>query len=122
MSVGSSGKSEPLLYPLRFEPIYQDRLWGCRRLAGLLTAPLPDGPIGEARVLSGREDHPSRVAHGPLKGRTIAQLLEQYPEQLVGKLAGRFRRFPLLLLPAATGQCTFGLCSSASVLEIKIPQ
>jgi mannose-6-phosphate isomerase len=90
--------SQLLLYPLRFEPIYQYRLWGGRRLAGLLTAPLPgDGPIGEAWVLSDREDHPSRVADGPLKGRTIAQLLEQFPEQMMGKLAGRFRRFPLLL-------------------------
>jgi mannose-6-phosphate isomerase len=63
----------------------------------LLTAPLPDGPIGEAWVLSDREDHPSRVADGALKGRTIAQLLEQFPQPLMGKLAGRFRRFPLLL-------------------------
>ena len=86
------------LYPLRFEPIYQYRLWGGRRLADLLTAPLPgDGPIGEAWILSDREDHPSRVADGPLKGQTIGQLLEQFPEQLMGKLARRFRRFPLLL-------------------------
>ena len=73
------------LYPLRFEPIYQYRLWGGRRLADLLTVPLPgDGPIGEAWVLSDREDHQSRVANGPLKGRTIGQLLEQSPEQLLG--------------------------------------
>jgi mannose-6-phosphate isomerase len=86
------------LYPLRFEPIYQYRLWGGRRLAGLLTAPLPgDGPIGEAWVLSDRDDHQSRVADGPLKGWTIAQLLAQFPEQVMGTLAGRFRRFPLLL-------------------------
>ena len=86
------------LYPLRFEPIYQYRLWGGRRLADLLTAPLPgDGPIGEAWLLSDRDDHPSRVADGPLKGLTIRQLLEQSPEQLLGKLAGRFQRFPLLL-------------------------
>src|ERR1039458_7994447 len=90
--------SQILLYPLRFEPIYQYRLWGGRRLAGLLTAPLPgDGPIGEAWVLSDRADHPSRVANGPLKGRTIGELLEQSPEQLLGKLAQRFHRFPLLL-------------------------
>jgi mannose-6-phosphate isomerase len=48
-------------------------------------------------VLSDRDDHPSKVASGPLKGRTLAQLLEQYPEQIMGNLAGRFRRFPLLL-------------------------
>ena len=87
-----------LLYPLRFEPIYQYRLWGGRRLAHLATAPLPsDGPIGEAWVLSDRDDHPSHVANGALKGQTIDQLREQAREQLLGKLARRFRRFPLLL-------------------------
>jgi mannose-6-phosphate isomerase len=90
--------SQAPLYPLRFEPLYQYRLWGGRRLADLLSAPLPgDGPIGEAWVLSDRTDHPSRVANGPLKGRTIGQLLNQAPEQMLGKLAQRFRRFPLLL-------------------------
>ena len=86
------------LYPLRFEPIYQYRPWGGRRLANWLTAPLPgDGPIGEAWLLSDRDDHPSLVANGPLKGRSIAQLMAQSPGELLGKLAGRFCRFPLLL-------------------------
>jgi len=89
--------SDILLYPLRFEPIYQYRLWGGRRLADLIRAPLPgDGPIGEA-ILSDREDHQSRISNGPLKGRTIGQVLEQFPEQSLGKLAQCFRRFPLLL-------------------------
>ncbi|HEY5275384.1 MAG TPA: hypothetical protein VIK38_02410, partial [Coriobacteriia bacterium] len=52
--------TQTALYPLRFEPIYQYRLWGGRRLADLLAAPLPgDGPIGEAWVLSDRDDHAS---------------------------------------------------------------
>ena len=86
------------MYPLRFEPIYQYRLWGGRRLASLCAAPLPgDGPIGEAWLLSDRDDHSSKVAAGPLKGSTIRQLMEQSPEQLLGKLAGRFQRFPVLL-------------------------
>src|SRR5277367_2420792 len=90
--------SQAPLYPLRFEPIYQYRLWGGRRLSSLLAAPLPcDGPIGEAWVLSDRYDHPSRVADGSLKGQTIGQVIDQFPEQVMGKLAGRFRRFPLLL-------------------------
>jgi mannose-6-phosphate isomerase len=86
------------MYPLRFEPIYQYRLWGGRHLADLLAAPLPgDGPIGEAWVLSDRSDYASQVADGPLKGRTIGELMEQCPVQLMGQLAGRFHRFPLLL-------------------------
>ena len=41
------------LYPLRFEPIYQYRVWGGRRLANWLAAPLPgDGSIGEAWLLA----------------------------------------------------------------------
>ena len=87
-----------ILYPLRFEPIYQYRLWGGRRLAGLLTAPLPnDGPIGEAWVLSDRDDHASKIANGPLQGQAIGQVMEQSQEQLMGRLARRFQRFPLLL-------------------------
>jgi mannose-6-phosphate isomerase len=86
------------LYPLRFTPIYQYRLWGGRHLADWLKTPLPSkGPIGEAWLLSDRDDHPSRVAEGPLKGRTIAQLIEQAPRLILGRLAPRFRRFPLLL-------------------------
>src|SRR5271154_1525959 len=86
------------LSPLRFDPVYQYRLWGGRRLADLLSAPLPGvGPIGEAWVLSDRDDHPSLVANGPLQGRSIAHVLEQFPKQMMGELAGRFRRFPLLL-------------------------
>jgi mannose-6-phosphate isomerase len=86
------------LYPLRFEPIYQYRLWGGRRLANWLTVPLPgDEPIGEAWLLSDRDDHPSVVSDGPLKGQTLGQLIDQSPTELLGTLAGRFRRFPLLL-------------------------
>ena len=67
-------------------------------MSGLLSAPLPgDGPIGEAWVLSDRNDHQSQVANGPLKGRTIGDLMEHFQEPVMGRLAARFRRFPLLL-------------------------
>jgi len=89
--------SETTLYPLRFEPIFQYRLWGGRRLSDLLPVTLPDGPVGEAWILSDREDYPSRVANGPLKGCTLGQVMEQSQEQLMGRLAMRFHRFPLLL-------------------------
>jgi mannose-6-phosphate isomerase len=85
------------LYPLRFEPIYQYRLWGGRRLAALLSAPLPSGLAGEAWILSDRDDRASQVADGPFKGQTISQLLKQFPEQILGRLAHQFQRFPLLL-------------------------
>jgi mannose-6-phosphate isomerase len=86
------------LYPLRFAPIYQYRPWGGRHLADWLDEPLPaEGPIGEAWLLSDRDEYPSCVAEGPLKGHTIAQLMEHSAEMILGKLAPRFDRFPLLL-------------------------
>jgi len=86
------------IYPLRFDPICQYRLWGGRRLADWINQPLPgEGPIGEAWLLSDREDNPSRVSDGPLKGQTIAELIQQSPAYLLGTLAARFQRFPLLL-------------------------
>lgn len=86
------------LYPLRFDPIYQYRLWGGSRLGHLLSDPLPgEGPFGEAWVLSDREDHASCVANGALKGQTIGHLLGIFPGELMGKLAHHFQRFPLLL-------------------------
>jgi mannose-6-phosphate isomerase len=90
--------SQLSLYPLRFDPIYQYRLWGGRRLADLLSGPPPgDGPIGEAWMLSDRTDHQSLVANGPLKGQTIRRLMENFRDQLMGRSASRIRCFPLLL-------------------------
>src|ERR1700727_3124945 len=74
------------LYPLRFEPIFQYRLWGGRRLEEWLGAKLPgDEPIGEAWLLSDRDDFPSRVAEGPLKGQTLSQLMEHSSKQVLGE-------------------------------------
>jgi mannose-6-phosphate isomerase len=85
------------IYPLLFKPIYQYRLWGGRRLATLLTEPLPEGLVGEAWILSDRDDHASEVTNGPLKGKTLTALLKQYQEPLMGRFASKFDRFPLLL-------------------------
>ena len=86
------------LYPLKFDPIYQYRIWGGRRLSNLLTKPLPaNDPVGEAWILSDRDDHPSKIINGDLKGKTISELFEHSPKQLMGGLAGKFKRFPLLL-------------------------
>jgi mannose-6-phosphate isomerase len=86
------------LYPLRFDPIYQYRLWGGRQLADILRLPLPaDGPIGEAWLLSDRPDHQSLVGDGPLRGWALGQLLERFPQQMMGTPAPWSPRFPLLL-------------------------
>jgi mannose-6-phosphate isomerase len=89
--------SDQAFYPLLFKPIYQYRLWGGRRLENLLAEPLPKGPVGEAWILSDRADHASVVTGGLFEGYTLTQLFEQYPESMMGRLAGDFEHFPLLL-------------------------
>jgi len=86
------------LYPLLFEPIFQYRIWGSQRLADVLSLPLEsDRPIGEAWVLSDRDDYPSIVADGPLKGKKIVELIEEAREPMLGKLSSQYDRFPLLM-------------------------
>ncbi|MFZ5825419.1 MAG: type I phosphomannose isomerase catalytic subunit, partial [Bacillota bacterium] len=85
------------LYPLIFAPVFKERVWGGRRLARWFRD-LPDGPIGEAWVLS---DHPqgrSPVANGPLAGETIQSLTERFGAALVGArgLHPKTGQFPLL--------------------------
>jgi mannose-6-phosphate isomerase len=83
---------------LCFEPLFQYRLWGGQRLGPWLDRPLPgDEPIGEAWVLSDRDDHASRVAEGPLKGVTLTDLMARARDGLLGVQAGAHERFPLLL-------------------------
>ena len=86
------------IYPLKFEPIYQCRLWGGRKLENLLSKPLPNNePIGEAWILSDRKDHASEVSEGDLKNKTITSLMEDYRYEIMGKNARSYDRFPLLL-------------------------
>ena len=86
------------IYPLKFDPIYQYRIWGGRKLEHLLSKPLPeDDTIGEAWILSDRKDHASEVSEGNLKGTTITKLMLDYRYEIMGKIGNHFEHFPLLL-------------------------
>ncbi len=87
-----------MLYPLRFEPIFKENLWGGRRLPAFLNRTAPhDDAIGEAWVLSDVDGSPSRVADGPLEGATLRELLAADPARLVGSAHTPHGKFPLLL-------------------------
>jgi mannose-6-phosphate isomerase len=81
------------LYPLLMLPAFDPRPWGAEDLSPIYPNHKFGEKIGEA-WLSG--DH-CAVANGPLKGKTLAQLSEQYERALVGDAARDARRFPLLL-------------------------
>lgn len=83
----------PLLLTPRFDP----KIWGGRRLATLLGKKLPTpDPYGES--LESEQD--SAVLNGPMSGRPLADLLQHYPDWLLGPrgvaATQPFDEFPLL--------------------------
>ncbi|GJQ27370.1 MAG: mannose-6-phosphate isomerase [Phycisphaerae bacterium] len=86
--------------PLVFEPIYRPKVWGGRHLARLLNKPLPspdDQPIGESWEVVDLPDAQSIVARGPMKGRTLHSLVDEWGADLLGRAPLAAGRFPLLI-------------------------
>jgi mannose-6-phosphate isomerase len=81
------------LYPLLMLPGFDPRPWGTQDLSPIYPNHKFETKIGEA-WLSGDD---CKVANGPLAGKTLAQLSEQYQRELVGDAARDPKRFPLLL-------------------------
>lgn len=87
------------VYPLIFEPILQDRIWGGTKLkTDLGKQNLPTETTGESWELSEVEGHVSMIANGEYKGQSLTSLLEKYPAEIMGyKVHEKFgTAFPLL--------------------------
>jgi mannose-6-phosphate isomerase len=88
------------LYPLKFLPIFKDKIWGgqkARTHFGFDFSPLAN--CGEVWVLSGYPGNESVVSNGFLKGNDLNELIEVYMEDLLGdKVFEEFSEgFPLLI-------------------------
>lgn len=87
-----------MLYPLRFQPIFKERVWGGRNLERLYGKALPPGvPIGESWEVSDRPNDVSVIANGPLAGHDLHWLVQQYGRELLGQPSLPGNRFPLLI-------------------------
>jgi mannose-6-phosphate isomerase len=85
---------------LLFEPVYQTRVWGGRRLEEVLGRTLPDEqPYGESWELVDRPQVVSVVAEGPARGMSLAELWAGWRVQVWGAEALSWGRcaFPLLI-------------------------
>jgi mannose-6-phosphate isomerase len=88
------------LYPLKFKTIYKDKIWGGQKIKTYLHKDFGSLPnCGETWEISGVKSDVSVVASGALEGESLADLLEQYKEELVGKkVYNHFGNiFPLLV-------------------------
>src|SRR5438105_12153794 len=85
------------LTPLRFAPLFKTALWGGARLRTFLGAQPSSEPTGEAWLLSDQGDNPSVVSSGTFAGLTLRQLLQRWPERILGAASTVQGRFPILL-------------------------
>ena len=87
------------LYPFKFYPILKERLWGGTNLGTLLGKELESDLIGESWELSGVAGDVSIVANGSFKGTTLTDLINKFPEEILGKsVLERFgKEFPILI-------------------------
>jgi mannose-6-phosphate isomerase len=88
------------LYPLKFNPIYKEKIWGGNKIKTVLNKDFGNIPnCGESWELSAVEGNLSVVSNGFLEGNTIEELVEVYMGDLVGeKVFETFGiEFPLLI-------------------------
>ena len=85
--------------PLRFTPIYQQRIWGGREIQRLFARELPaDGqPYGESWELVDREEAQSIVQGGDYDGLSLHELWMEHRTTVFGAKAPDSPRFPLLV-------------------------
>ncbi len=87
------------LYPIKFEPIWREMIWGGEKISQLKQLKLPQKGIGESWEISGLSENPSVVANGFLSGKTLIEIIQIYKNKLVGgKVYDTFGDiFPLLI-------------------------
>jgi len=85
-------------YPLTFTPILKDRIWGGTKLKTYLNKPIVSETTGESWEISTVPNDISVVNNGVLKGKNINEIIDLYPEEILGKsVITRFgKQFPLL--------------------------
>lgn len=87
-----------MLYPLKFEPILKDKIWGGDKLKTIFNKNTTGSNVGESWELSGIEGDESIVVNGFLEGNSLVELCEIYMGELIGdKIYDEFGlSFPLL--------------------------
>ncbi|MEI6683752.1 MAG: type I phosphomannose isomerase catalytic subunit [Bacteroidota bacterium] len=75
-----------MLYPLKFVPVFKDKIWGGTKLKTSLNLDFsPLSSCGEAWMLSGVPENQTIVVNGFLAGNDLNEILEIYMDELVGE-------------------------------------
>ncbi|MCK5441014.1 MAG: class I mannose-6-phosphate isomerase [Maribacter sp.] len=87
------------LYPLKFQPILKERLWGGTKLKEVLGKSSSSDITGESWELSAVDGDISVIANGELSGISLQEVINDRAEELLGKsIVERFGKdFPILI-------------------------
>jgi mannose-6-phosphate isomerase len=85
------------LYPLKFKPIFKQRIWGGQKLREVFNKDIPPfEKIGESWELADLPNDKSIIANGELAGQTLSSAIQKYPKEITGDK--NFKGpFPLLI-------------------------
>ncbi len=88
-----------LNYPLKFTPILKEKIWGGTKLREILNKDSQLDQLGESWEISGVKENISVVENGPLKGKSLNELIRLYKGKFLGeKVFKNFGTdFPLLI-------------------------
>jgi len=88
-----------MLYPLKFKPIFKEKIWGGNKIKKCLNKNYKLPNCGESWEISGVEGDISVISNGFLTNNTLTEAIEIYMGDLVGeKVFERFGvEFPLLI-------------------------
>ncbi len=82
----------------RFQPLYQERVWGGRALETALGRVLPAGdPIGESWEIVDRPEAQSIVEGGALNGQSLRGVLAKHGAEIMGPQWPAAKPFPILV-------------------------
>jgi mannose-6-phosphate isomerase len=85
-------------YPLQFQPIFKDRIWGGTKLKTVLNKPITSSITGESWELSTVDGDVSVIANGEFAGKSLTAFIDAFPNEVLGtkvfKIFGK--QFPLL--------------------------
>lgn len=87
-----------LIYPFLFEPNLHEVVWGGTKLTAWKGLE-PRDHIGESWEVSCVESSPSVIANGPWAGHTLTEVIDKYPEAILGReVSQKYQgKLPLLM-------------------------
>ena len=87
------------MYPIKFDPVFKNKIWGGRNLKRLFNKNISEGPVGESWEIASHDNGQSIIKNGTYRGMTIQELIAYQGQLIFGEKAEDeyYNKFPLLI-------------------------